>query len=173
MENIRGKLKERRKLLIVATGAIAVVIFIIVAFATQLFGVLKKEAADPENTPSFTVVLPGNKSITSLGGWKRVSPPGSAPAFAFTDKIGDVSISVSEQELPADFTTNTAQRVAELAKSYNASHKIDVDGIEVHIGASVKGPQSIIFSKKNLLVLIKTQQKVEEKDLSAYIKLLN
>lgn len=121
----------------------------------------------------YATILPEGSSISQLGGWKRVSPPNEDPVFAYTDTVAKVSISVSQQPLPASFKGDVSNKVAELAKRFNATSTIDADGSKVYIGTSAKGPQSLIFTKNNLLILIKSQGKVEDKTWQAYINSLN
>lgn len=133
-------------------------------------------SGDPTNNtakPKYQTVLPAGKSINQLGGWRRVSPPGAEPVFAYTDSIKNIKISISEQKLPASFDSDTDNRVGELAKNYNATNKIKADSTTVYIGTSAKGPQSVIFTKKGLLVLIKSANKISESDWSEYISSLN
>lgn len=125
------------------------------------------------NTPTYHTVLPGDKSVSELGGWKRISPPGKDPVFAYSDKVNGVPITVSQQPLPASFKTETASHIAELAKSYNADTKVNAGEITVYIGTSSKGPQSVIFAKENLLVLIKSQKSIDNSAWTEYIQTLD
>lgn len=125
------------------------------------------------DTPAYQTILPSGKSITELGGWSRISPPENDPVFAYTDNIGTVSISVSEQPYPASFKGDVDNKVAELAKAFSATNVLKTDDTKVYVGTSAKGPQSVIFAKNNLLVLIKSQGKIEDKAWLSYIKSLN
>lgn len=99
-----------------------------------------------------------------------MSPPDNDPVFAYTDSIDGIKISVSQQPLPSGM--DDAQ-VAELAKKYNATTKLELSQPVVYIGASAKGPQSVIFTKNKLLVLIKSQGKISDEAWTNYIKSLN
>lgn len=140
-------------------------------------GVLLRNASVNSDTdvkkPIYQTVLPKGKTIDELGGWKRVSPPKNDPVFAYTDTIDGVPISVSEQPLPQSFKNNTADQVADLAKKFNATDKIDASSLDVYIGTSAKGPQSVIFAKNNLLVLIKSAKKISDTSWAKYAGLLN
>ena len=125
------------------------------------------------DTPNYATVLPAGKSISTLGGWTRISPPENDPVYAYTDKIGDLEISVSQQSLPASFKNNVDTQVAEMAKSFNATTEIEAGDTKVYIGTSANGPQSVIFTKNSLLILIKSQEKVENNDWLRYIESLN
>ena len=121
------------------------------------------------DSPTYKTISPDGRSINTLGGWRRVSPPNSQPVYSYDDSIGGVSISVSQQPLPDSFTSNTSQKIAELAKGYNAADKFITDGTTVYVGTSAKGPQSVIFTKDNLLVLIKSQAVVNDQAWKQYV----
>jgi hypothetical protein len=133
----------------------------------------KNDTSKSGENPQFATALPNGKSISSLGGWNRISPPEKDPVFAYEDKIGNVSITVSEQPLPASFKNDIDTQVTELAKSFNATTPIAAGNVKAYLGTSAKGPQSVIFAKNNLLILIKSQQKVDDKDWAKYIESLN
>jgi len=122
--------------------------------------------------PGYSTILPTNKNINDLGGWTRISPPKSDPVYAYTDKIGKVSIIVSQQLLPDNFKSNTTYQIEQLALSFNATEKITVGGITVYIGTSAEGPQSVIFSKNNLLILIKSDSKIDNDQWAKYVNSL-
>lgn len=140
-------------------------------------GVLLRNASVNSDTdvkkPIYQTVLPKGKTIDELGGWKRVSPPKNDPVFAYTDMIDGVPISVSEQPLPQSFKNDTTGQVADLAKKFNATDKVAASSLDVYIGTSAKGPQSVIFAKNNLLVLIKSEKKVSDTSWAKYASLLN
>ena len=94
-------------------------------------------------------IIPGTAGNDSLNG------------TAFADTIDGVPVSVSQQPLPEVFKKDTDAHLSELAKSYNATDKMNADGTTVYIGTSAKGPQSALFVKNNLLILIKSQSKID------------
>lgn len=130
-------------------------------------------AATSPHAPNYTTVLPKEKSIDQLGGWKRVSPPEKDAVFAFNDMVDKVPISVSEQPLPATFKNDINGQVADLAQKFNATNKIDAGGTTVYIGTSSKGPQSVIFTKNNVLILIKSEKKIEDTAWASYVQSLD
>jgi hypothetical protein len=133
----------------------------------------QQQATGPTpGTPSYATILPKGKSIGSLGGWYKVSPPGRDPVYAYVDKIGSIEVDVSEQPLPDAFKANTAGKVAELAQNFNAAEKLNADGMTVYIGTSAKGPQSLIFTKSNLLILIKSSSIVTNDQWIQYVSSL-
>lgn len=119
-------------------------------------------------SPTYQTVLPNGKSANAFGGWRRVSPPEGSPVFAYADVIDGVSVSVSEQPLPASFTSDPGDQVASLAEKFNATDKIDAGTSVIYVGTSAKGPQSAIMTRDNLLILIKSQKKISDTAWSAY-----
>jgi hypothetical protein len=119
--------------------------------------------------PSYDIVLPQRTSVDDLGGWQRVSPVESDPVFAYTDEIKEIAISVSQQPIPASFAGNVDARVKQLAESYSATTMIEAGGTSVYIGRSARGPQSVIFTKNNALVLIKSQKTISQDEWTRYI----
>lgn len=160
----RFRRPSKRALVYFVASAVTVIAIVLGVFALTKNGI---------DTPSYATITPNGSPVSELGGWKRVSPSDSNPVFAYTDSIDGVSVSVSQQPLPSSFKDNQSSKVAELAKSYNASNKLDADGTSVYIGDSAKGPQSVIFTKNDLLVLIKSQQRVSNESWVRYIKSLN
>lgn len=141
--------------------AIAAVITVVIAIT---YSIISSQLA---SSPSFQAVLPADKSINALGGWTRVSPPGQPQAFAYSDSIDGVTIRVSEQQLPA------TSSVTDIAKGYNATDKITAGKITAYIGTSFKGPQSVIFTEKGLLILIGSTSKINNSAWTDYIESLS
>lgn len=159
--------RSSRKTMIVAA---------VVLLAVCLIWIISTSNKEPEPTtagPAYATVLPANKTIDSLGGWQRVSPPEKPPVYAYNDEINDIAISVSEQPLPAEFKSNPTSQVAELAKGYNATTKLKAGDTQLFLGTSSKGPQSVIFTKEGVLVLIKSEKTIADASWSAYVKSLS
>lgn len=121
-------------------------------------------------SPTYKTVLPEGKNIDQLGGWSRVSPPTSNPVFAYVDTLERVEISVSQQPMPDTFSNNPDEDVKDLALGFNAKERVVADDATVYfVGTSTKGPQSIIFTKKNTLILIKSPIQIKNEAWSTYI----
>ncbi len=120
-------------------------------------------------TPDFKTILPTGKTIKDFGGWTRISPSTSSPAFVYIDKIGESSINISEQPLPDDLKSDTESRINTLAQDFGAREKVTIGSTIIHIGTSTKGPQSIIFSKNGLLIMIKSTVTISNDKWAAYI----
>lgn len=122
--------------------------------------------------PEYRTLTPEGKEAASIN-WKRVSPPNSDPVFAYEDKIDDAKILVSQQPLPDDFKSNVDGKIADLAKDYSATSRVVAGTTLVYVGTSVQGPQSVIFTKNDLLVLIKSTTRIDNSDWGKYAQSLN
>lgn len=59
--------------------------------------------------------------------------------------------------------------MAALADDYLTKEKLTVGDITVYIGTSARGPQSVIFHKNNLLILIKSNGPLSGDQWTEYI----
>lgn len=150
-------------------GGITIATIGLLTLALLLWAPWRVDTTDSATGPSFQAVTPKNTAIETLGGWQQLTPPDGSTLYVYTDSIEDVSISVSQQPLPDSFRQNTATKVAELAKSYNATTTLDAGGVEVFIGTSGDGPQSVIFTKNSLLVLIKSRDLIQNESWIDYV----
>lgn len=150
-----------------AVAAVVVVLGPSLSVTDQPSAVSDSNATSPE----YKTIIPNGKSISQLGGWKRVSPPEGEPVFAYDDTINTVPVSVSQQPLPKSLQGNNSE-VAELAKKFNANTVLEAGDTDVYVGLSAKGPQSVIFAKNDLLVLIKSREKIDDAYWIEYVKSL-
>jgi hypothetical protein len=122
-----------------------------------------------KGTPTYQTILPKGTTAATYGGWTRVSPPNRNAVYAYSDTIGKIPISVSEQPLPADLKEDTAEGLRDLAYNFAATKHFNAGGITVYVGVSSRGPQSVIFTKSGLLILIKAAASLSDDDWQAYI----
>jgi hypothetical protein len=125
-----------------------------------------------KGTPNYATVLPQGKSIKSLGGWTKISPPKASPVYTYIDKIENVQINVSEQPLPDNFKSDTAGQLEQLAQDEKATQKITTGSGTIYISTSSAGPQSVFLTKNNLLILIKSDATISENSWIKYINSL-
>lgn len=179
--SVKSAAKKLQKKHVAGLVAAVVLVFSVAGFMS--YGSQKNGGAeDPKGAkgvldaadkgPEFVATLPVGKSVDDLGGWGRVSPPDKEPVYAFVDAIGSVQVRVSQQPLPESFKEDLANSLANLAKQFAATKTIQVDESTVYIGTSEKGPQSVILSRKSLLVLIKSDKTVSDDQWAAYIAAL-
>lgn len=127
-----------------------------------------------KGTPDFTTFVPSGKTIDSYGGWTRISPSSAAAVYAYSDIISGTAIIVSEQQLPASFSNDTAGEIKKLQsdQGYVTQHTTTVDDLTVYIGVSNKSYQSTIFVKDSILVLVTSYRTINDSTLSDYIRSL-
>ena len=130
-------------------------------------------AKDTKIQPDFAVLLPSAKSIDELGGLKKANPEGSPAAYKFKDKIDAVDILVTQQQIPDSIKTDVQGGVAKIAKDFQATNVIVIDGISAYHGVKEKtGVQSIVTYKGGLLLLIAASSKLSDDKWAAYISSL-
>lgn len=171
------KLHMPKKVYIIVGAALVVTLisFTIHRFTTGTVSPKKETKSYTSNklekgTPTYATLLPAGKTIESLGGWTRVSPPSASPVYAFGDRVDNVAVIVSEQPLPDTLKNGSLE---EFAKAYSAEHKVTVEGVDIYIGTSAKGPQSAVLTKNNLLILIKTDSKLTDAQWADYVGSFN
>lgn len=121
--------------------------------------------------PNFRTFLPEGKNIDSYGGWTRVSPNSSAAVYAYSDTLSGTAITVSQQELPSNFTPDASAKIKQFQseQGYVTQHTVTVDGTTVYVGVSSKNYQSTIFVKDSILVLITSYRTISDTTISTYI----
>lgn len=116
--------------------------------------------------PTFKTLLPGGKSIKQLTGWKVIIQPDSSQAFNYPDTINGVGIHVVEQALP----DKIADKVVEEAKTSSANEEVTAGETKAYLGTSAKGPQTLIFTKAGLLVIITSDGTISHEDWVSYVQ---
>jgi hypothetical protein len=120
------------------------------------------------NTPDFDVLTPNNKPVDELGGCVASPPGNESPYFVYLDTLKGINIQVTEQLLPEEFATDTQNKLANLAENYNRTITAG-DNTTVRLGSSSKGEQFLIFSKHDLLIIIKAAGTLNDEQWIAYI----
>ncbi len=166
------KLALTKKSILMGGGVLAGLLAIIFAWLTLTTPKISSSQEDSRGVaPSFHAALPKDQSIRNLGDWETKTAPSGDTFYAFNDSINGVGIRVSQQALPDSFKTNTSQKIAELAKGYNATTPLTTDttSVTAYIGSSAKGPQSVIFAKDDSLVLIQSEGVISNAAWATYI----
>ena len=127
----------------------------------------------PREKPKFKILYPGTKNADTVGEIVRVSPANTASVYTYVDRVGDVQINISQQELPSNFKINQDGELEKLATSFQAKNIIQVDSIKVYHGSSTSGVQSLLFIKGNLLFTVRASQKISDETWAAYISALH
>lgn len=156
---------------------VAGALVLVVSASYGIFTTIQHNAASKQATQAaaervenleYQTVLPAGKTISELGGWQRISPPDGAPVFAYGDSIENIPINVSQQPLPDAMRANPIAQIADLAEKFNATNKVSAGDTTIYIGTSAKGPQSVVLTKNNLLILMKSEQKIADGDWATY-----
>jgi hypothetical protein len=117
--------------------------------------------------PDFKLVFPTNSA--DLQSVTRKAPDGSV-IYSFADQLDGARIEVTEQQLPDAFKKDLNKELAELAKVSYLADIIQIDETLVYHGYSeTKEVQSLIFVKDELLIFIRSDQKLSDDIWVGYI----
>ncbi len=122
--------------------------------------------ADTDQKADFAYSLPKGNS-EGLEGAVRFDS--QRKVVNYRDSIGGVAITISQQPLPEGFKQDTDAKVKKMAEEFSATKTIATANPTAYIGTSEKGPQTVIFSKKDLLVFIQSAKKIDDHDWAEYI----
>ena len=79
---------------------------------------------------------------------------------------------MSQQPLPDAFNDDAEKELEKLATSFSADELIVTSNPKAYLGTSVKGPQTVIFYKYDILVFILASRKIDKQDWTDYIRSL-
>jgi hypothetical protein len=123
----------------------------------------------PKEKPDFDILIPAGIKLANLD-IVRISPAGNEPVYTYVDDFGGDEISISQQQIPKSFKDDNNTELERLAKSFQATSVIQIDDNKVFHGQSDKTKQqSLIFIKDELLVFIKSPQKLSDEAWAGYI----
>lgn len=125
-------------------------------------GVLSEQSAKPD----FAYSVPKGDETEASG---AVRYDADKKVVNFEDSIGGVNIVVSQQPLPEAFKDDTDNRVKKMAEDFAATEVISTSNPTAYLGNDIKGPQTVIFAKKDLLVFIQSAKKIDNHDWAEYI----
>ena len=158
---------------LVLWGSVIIVGAVCIAGAVLFAAGHRRTATEPtevlsENTskPDFAYSLPkGDEGQAD----KKVRYDEKRKLVNFVDSIGGVSITVSQQPLPGGFADNAEDKVRKLAADFSATQVLATANPTAYLGTSAEGPQTVIFSKKGLLVFMYSASKIDDHDWAEYI----
>ena len=152
---------------------ITAIVMIVIGFSGLGFGIYQAHSSRADQTsglPNFTPVLPKGETIDSLDDWQKLSSPSGDVFYAFVDTVNGVTVNISQQQLPGKFKSDLSNKMLEMARSYNANTKLEAnDGVRIYVGTSAKGPQSVLFTKNGVLVLMKSWATIPDADWITYV----
>jgi len=76
---------------------------------------------------------------------------------------------VSQQPLPENLQTDTEAGLSTMAKEFRANEMIMAGDTQVYIETKNNGAQSVILTKNNLLILIKSSRNIDNEVWKSYI----
>lgn len=175
LSNTYDRVPDRLKSRKYAVGASSLVLIGLVGAIVASTGLLSgdKPADDSKNVLSkstqqadFEYSLPGG-SKEEADSDVRFDP--EKKVVNFQDSIGGVQIVISQQKLPVGFEEGTDEKVKKLAEEFAANEQLTTANPTAYLGTSEKGPQTVIFAKKGLLVFIQSSKKIDSHDWAEYI----
>lgn len=162
--------KQRNILIGLIVAMVAVLLIMALVSRTNNNEGKSSEEANPQTvsqTPEFKPILPGGKSEEVNSGEVRYDP--AKKIVNFKDKITGVEVVISEQSLPDNIKKDADGEVEKIAKSFSADKIIYAGEVKAFYGVSEAGPQTIIFSKKDLLLFIYAPKELDKDGVVQYI----
>lgn len=167
---VHFKPPKNKRLFIIA------MIMILTGFSGVGLGIYQahsSRADEATSLPNFTPILPKNESISTLDGWQKLTSPDGDVFYAFADTVNGVTVNVSQQQLPGKFKDDLSNQMTQMARAYNANTKLQADDdVTIYVGSSAKGPQSVLFTKNGVLVLMKSWAAISDADWITYVNSL-
>ena len=119
----------------------------------------------PREKPKFPILYPSTKSPDDFD-VVRISPDGADVSYTYLDQITSdgVVFKITQQEVPEGFD------LEKTATDFQATNIIQIDEGKVYHGYSEKGGvQSLIFTKNDKLITIRSPQKLTDDQWAGYI----
>ena len=91
---------------------------------------------------------------------------------SFQDTVNGINVTVTQQALPEEFKTNTADEIKNFATSQNFKDELSVDEGVAYIGLSVNGPQSVIYQRDQTLIFLQSIEKMSNSKWTNYLNKL-
>jgi hypothetical protein len=120
--------------------------------------------------PDFSVVYPGGDIKNVANGEIRYDK--QRKVANYSDKLNTIDITVSQQPLPDNFKAERDKKIEEFAKANYFNELIQAGELKVYSGLSIKGPQSLVFTKNDLLIFVKASQMIDKTIWIDYINSL-
>lgn len=147
----------------------AVIIIVVAGVGVVTVTGLKRSTDKLESVSSnqgYSYVLPeGREDLRS-----RMQYDQDKKVATYQDSIGGVSISVNQQPLPDDITSNASGPGLEsLANSIGATEVLASANPTAYIKEGAQGRQTVIFAKHDRLYILRSSGSIDTFDWAAYI----
>lgn len=160
------KLTRKITITLIVFGSILLLLIAVIILLTLN---AKKTPASQTQAPPFSALLPQGKTDKALNG-KTITAPGGEQTYQFSDIVDGIAINVSEQKLPASFSSDGSNgALKKFAEGFNATAMLTVDGVTVYTGTSAQGPEWAIFARKDLLIIIRATSTLSDTSWKHYI----
>lgn len=124
----------------------------------------------PIEKPTFAILYPSGQKKEYEPTVRRISPADRAAVYTFVDSVKGIRVVVSQQIIPDNFKPDIAASIEKMARDFQATNVIEVDGAPVYYGWSERdGVQSIILEREGLLMLIRADSQLDSVDIESYI----
>lgn len=169
-KKLRSRIFLSSLLVVMAGGAI---------FATLVFlngkPVIEKNESEYSSTKveeddiqDLTTYIPSGKTVDSLGGLTKTTKEGSNPLYSFSDKIGNVEITVNQQKIPDD-SIPVEELLEEMAsKDDYSAISVKSDGLKLYVKTGANGLQYVFFHKDDTLIMIVSAAVISNDSWIAY-----
>ena len=170
IKSLVAKVNPHKKWVIIGAGS--VILLVGVPITLQMTkndkdtGTDTAVLAEKTEKANFEYSLPDGDASEANG---TVKYDATKKVVNYQDDIGGVAITISQQPLPSGFKEDTEAKVKKLAEDFAATKTIATANPTAYVGTSAKGPQTVIFSKKDLLVFIQSAKEIDDKDWAEYI----
>ena len=118
----------------------------------------------PSKDIKFDMVLPRGRDIPQ----DKIFYDAKRNFARYDDEINAVKASISQQPLPETFKDNPDDNVKRIAADFAATEKLSIDNQNMYYGRDENGPQTLILTKKGVLIFINTPKLVEIEALKLY-----
>lgn len=152
--------------LIVVFGAVSLVAISGKSSSTNNQTVL----SDTTATPEFKMIFPEGVQTNIDNNY--VSFNSDKNIASYTDKIGAITVTVSQQPLPARFNNNLETELDREAKKAGAIEIIVPSNPITYVGTAANGVQTAVFYKHDLLIYVRAANKVDNLDWTDYVRSL-
>ncbi len=129
-----------------------------------------KGAQAAATLPDYPTISP-NGDVTNTTS-QKITYDKEHKVSSFTDKINGFEVTVSMQPLPDNFKPAIADNVKKVAEQFSATTVLNVDNGAAYLGTSAKGPQSFVGYRGNLLVFMKSTEKIDNQAWADYFNSL-
>lgn len=116
-----------------------------------------KVAGEVAVKPDFTTLKPTTTENQATG----IKYDTTKKVASYNDVLDGIAITVSQQPMPSKFVGDPTGEVEKLAKQINANDKISTSTLTAFAGISIKGPQTVLFAKNDLLIFIFADKKID------------